>query len=69
MASLQGADPKLSRTAPLRFRVAASRDQSRRLLGSTRLNQVLDVTDLCLEPIGAAPESTGPILSAEGLVV
>jgi anti-anti-sigma factor len=67
LGCLVGLHRKYNRTVPHRFLVVASHDKSQRLLGPTHLNQVLDVTDVCPEPIGETVELTGPILSTADL--
>jgi anti-anti-sigma factor len=62
LGCLAGLHRMYNRAVPHRFVVAASYDKSQKLLGPTRLNQVLDVTDVYPEPIGETVELTGPLL-------
>ncbi len=67
LGCLAGLHRRYNRTVPHRFVVAASYDQSQRLLRPTHLDQVLDVTDVYPEPIGETVELTGPMLSTPDL--
>ena len=58
---------KYNRTSPHRFQVAASCDKSQKLLGPTHLNYLLDVTEVCSEPISDVVELSGPILPTADL--
>jgi hypothetical protein len=58
---------KYNRTLPHRFQVAASRDKCQKLLAPTRLNHLLDVTDVCPEPIADVLEVSHPILASADL--
>ena len=58
---------KYNRTSPHRFQVAASRDQRQKLLAPTRLDHLLDVTDVCPEPIADLLEVSHPILAGADL--
>src|SRR5262249_20398476 len=53
---------KYNRTSPHRFQVAASRDKRQELLAPTRLNHLLDLTEVCPEPISDVLEGAHPIL-------
>ena len=53
---------KYNRTMPHRFQMAASRDQSQKLLAPSHLNHLLEVTEVCPQPIGDLVELAGPIL-------
>jgi anti-anti-sigma factor len=67
LGCLAGLHRSYNRTLPHRFVVAASPDKSQQLLGPSHLNQVIDVTDVCPEPIGETLELTGPALSTADL--
>jgi hypothetical protein len=58
---------KYNQTVPHRFLVVASRDKSQRLLGPTLLNCLLDITEVCPEPIGEVVELSRPILPTSDL--
>jgi len=58
---------KYNRTSPHRFRVAASCDKRQKLLAPTRLDHLLDVTDVCPEPIADVLEVSHPILAGADL--
>ena len=58
---------KYNRTLPHRFQVAASCDQCQKLLAPTHLNHLLDVTEVCPEPISDVVELSGPILPTADL--
>src|SRR5215469_14283519 len=47
---------RYNRRAPHRFQVAATRDVCQKLLGPNHLTQLLDVTEVCPEPITAVME-------------
>jgi anti-anti-sigma factor len=53
---------KCNRNEPHRFFVAASCEKSQKLLGPSRLDHLLDVTEVCPQPIGEVVELSGPIL-------
>ena len=67
LGCLVGLHRKYNRILPHRFRVAVSRDKSQKLLGPTRLNHLLDVTEVCPEPISDVLELSGPILPTADL--
>ena len=67
LGCLVGLHRKYNRMLPHRFRVAVSRDKSQKLLGPTRLNHLLDVTEICPEPISDVVELSGPILPTADL--
>ena len=52
---------------PHRFRVAVPRNKSQKLLGPTRLNHLLDLTEVCPEPISDVVELSGRILPTADL--
>ena len=56
-----------NRTSPHRFLVAASRDQRQKLLAPTHLIQVLDLTEVCPEPVGDVLEVPRPSLPGADL--
>ena len=58
---------KYNRTLPHRFQVAAPGDKREKLLAATHLVQVLDLTDVCPEPISDVLEVSHPILLGDGL--
>ena len=58
---------KYNRTSPHRFQVAASCDKRQKLLAPTRLDHLLDVTDVCPEPIADVLEVSHPILAGADL--
>ena len=51
-----------NRTSPHRFQVAASCDQRQKLLAPTHLDHLLDLTEVCPEPIGDILEVSRRIL-------
>jgi anti-anti-sigma regulatory factor len=53
---------KYNRTSPHRFQVAASCDQCQKLLAPTHLNHLLDVTEVCPEPVSDVLEVSRPLL-------
>ncbi len=58
---------KYNRTSPHRFQMAASRDQSQKLLAPSQLNHLLEVTEVRPEPIGDVVELAGPLLPTADL--
>jgi anti-anti-sigma regulatory factor len=58
---------KYNRTSPHRFRVAASWDKCQKLLAPTRLNHLLDVTDVYPEPIADVMELSHQNLASADL--
>jgi anti-anti-sigma regulatory factor len=58
---------KYNRTSPHRFQVAASCDKRQMLLAPTHLNHLLDVTEVCPEPISDVLEVSRPILLSADL--
>ena len=62
LGCLAGLHRKYNRAVPHRFLVAASREKSQILLGPTRLNNLVDVTEVCPEPIGEVVELSRSIL-------
>jgi anti-anti-sigma regulatory factor len=58
---------KYNRTSPHRFQVAASRDQRQKLLAPTQLIHVLDLTEVCPEPISDVLEVSRPSLPGADL--
>jgi anti-anti-sigma factor len=67
LGCLAGLHRKYNRTMPHRFLVAASREKSQRLLGPTRLDTLVHVTEVCPEPIGEVVELSRPILPTADL--
>ena len=67
LGCLVGLHRKYNRMLPHRFRVAASRNKSQKLLGPTGLNHLLDVTEVCPEPISDVVALSGPVLPTAGL--
>jgi anti-anti-sigma regulatory factor len=58
---------KYNRTPPHRFQVAASHDKCQKLLAANHLSQLLDVTEVCPEPITDVMEVSRPILPTHDL--
>jgi anti-anti-sigma regulatory factor len=58
---------KYNRTSPHRFQVAASGDKCQKLLAPTRLNHLLDLTEVDPEPIAEVLEVTHPLLASADL--
>jgi anti-anti-sigma regulatory factor len=58
---------RYNRTSPHRFQVAASGDKRQRLLAPTHLVQVLDLTEVCPEPISDVLEVSRAVLPCEEL--
>jgi hypothetical protein len=58
---------KYNRTLPHRFQVAASGDKCQKLLAPTRLNYLLDVTEVYPGPIADVLEVSHPILASADL--
>jgi anti-anti-sigma regulatory factor len=58
---------KYNRTSPHRFQVAASSDKRQKLLAPTHLNYILDLTDVCPEPISDVLEVSRPTLPGTDL--
>ena len=58
---------KYNRTSPHRFQVAASCDQCQKLLAPTHLNHLLDVTEVCPEPVSDVLEVSRPLLPTHDL--
>jgi anti-anti-sigma regulatory factor len=56
-----------NRTSPHRFQVAASGDKRQKLLAPTHLVQVLDLTEVCPQPIGDVLEFDRPSLAGSDL--
>jgi anti-anti-sigma regulatory factor len=58
---------KYNRTSPHRFQVAASCDQRQKLLAPTHLNHLLDLTEVCPEPISDVLEVSRRVLPSADL--
>ncbi len=58
---------KYNRTSPHRFQVAASCDQRQKLLAPTHLDHLLDLTEVCPEPISDVLEVSRRILPSDDL--
>ena len=58
---------KYNRTSPHRFQVAASCDQCQKLLAPTHLNHLLNVTEVCPEPVSDVLEVSRPLLPTHDL--
>jgi anti-anti-sigma factor len=67
LGCLAGLHRKYNRTMPHRFLVAASREKSQKLLGPTRLDNLVHVTEVCPELIGEVVELSRPILTGADL--
>jgi anti-anti-sigma regulatory factor len=67
LGCLAGLHRKYNRTMPHRFLVAASLEKSQTLLGPTRLDNLVHVTEVCPEPIGEVVELSSPILPTADL--
>jgi anti-anti-sigma regulatory factor len=55
---------KYNRTLPHRFQVAATHDKCQKLLAANHLHKLLDVTEVCPEPVTAVVEVSSPTLPA-----
>ena len=55
---------RYNRTPPHRFQVAAPQDRCRKLLGPSHLHELLDVTEVCPEPVTDVLEVSRPTLPA-----
>jgi anti-anti-sigma factor len=67
LGCLVGLHRRYNQTVPHRFQVAASCAQSQKLLAPTRLNHLLDLTEVYPEPIADVLEISRPLLPAADL--